>query len=222
MSSFRAFPGIINHLWSKFEDYCDENNLKVEVIPGDGYCFLNAVRKCLLYDFYEFHTMKGFQQIITQHLVENCDKYTQWHGDADKLVFDVTEFFNDRKKFNTDIVDVLVLATADALGLLIKIYRESPAGNIRLTETGEKAAKCIIHLQLTGTGGTASNPTYTGDQHYNALIIKFKNFKNVDTQSDPFEHCEESNKPEEPTPSTSGAEPSTNFIDLTSPLKKRP
>ena len=175
-----------------------------------------------MYDFYEFHTMKGFQQIITHHLVENCDKYTQWHGDADKLVFDATEFFNDRKKFNTDIVDVLVLATADALGLLIKIYRDSPAGNIRLTETGEKVAKCVIHLQLTGTGGTASNPTYTGDQHYNALIIKFKNFKNVDTQSDPFEHCEESNKPEEPTSSTSGAEPSTSFIDLTSPLKKRP
>ena len=126
VSSFRSFPGIINHLWSKFEDYCDENNLKLELIAGDGYRFLNAVRKCLLYDFYEFHTMKGFQQIITQHLLENCEKYTQWHGDADKLVFDVTEFFNDRKKFNTNIVDVLVLATADALGLLIKIYRESP------------------------------------------------------------------------------------------------
>ena len=139
----RAFPGIINHLWSKFEDYCDENNLKLEIIAGDGHCFLNAVRKCLLYDFYEFHTMKGFQQIITQHLVEHCEKYPQWHGDADKLVFDATEFFNDRKKFNTDIVDVLVLATADALGLLIKIYRESPAGNIRLTETGEKEVKRV-------------------------------------------------------------------------------
>ena len=120
MSPFRAFPGIINHLWSKFEDYCDENNLKLEVIPGDGYCFLNAVRKCLLYDFYEFHTMKGFQQIITQHLVENCDKYTQWHGDADKLVFDATEFFNDRKKFNTDIVDVLVQPQQMHLGFSLR------------------------------------------------------------------------------------------------------
>ena len=221
-SSYRAFAGIINYLWSKFEEYCEENNLKLEEIVGDGYCFINAVRKCLLYDFHEFHTVKGFQQIITRHLVDHFDQYTKWYGDPDELVYDATEFFNDRKKFNTDVVDVLVLATADALGLLIKIYRESPAGNIRLTEAGSKACKRVIHLKLSGTGGTASNPTYTGDQHYDALIIKFKNFPDVDTESDPFERCEKTDEPEEPTPSTSSGEPPSFFIDLTSPLKKRP
>ena len=100
--------------------------------------------------------------------------------------------------------------------------RESPAWNIRLTEAGDKAAKCVLHLKLIGTGGTASNPTYTGDQHYHVLIIKFKNITNVDTEADPLEHCETTNQPEEPTPPTSSAEPSSSFIDLTSPLKKRP
>ena len=38
-----------------------------------GFCFLNAVRKCILHDFYKFYTMSTIQQIITEHLIHNFE-----------------------------------------------------------------------------------------------------------------------------------------------------
>ena len=117
--------------------------------------------------------MSTIQQIITEHLIQNFEKYTDWHGgNADQLVYEATEFFNDRN-FTADIVDIIVQATGDALDICIKILRRSPAGNIQITETGNTLAERVIHLKLSGTGGTASNRDYTGDNHYDALTLKF-------------------------------------------------
>ena len=56
----------------------------------------------------------------------------------------------------------------------MKIFRQSPAGNIQVVESGNKDSPRIINLKLSGTGGTAMNPDYTGDNHYDALTVKFK------------------------------------------------
>ena len=77
----------------------------------------------MMYDFYECHTLSRVKEIVTEHLIAHFDEYTEWHGgNADQLVYEVTSFFADQKKFNSDVVDVVVQATADAFGLLIKIY----------------------------------------------------------------------------------------------------
>ena len=95
----------------------------------------------MLHDFYKFYTMSTIQQIITEHLIQNFEKYTDWHGgNADQLVYEATEFFNDRN-FTADIVDIIVQATGDALDICIKILRRSPAGNIQITETGTHLLK---------------------------------------------------------------------------------
>ena len=74
----------------------------------------------MLHDFYNFYTMSTIQQIITEHLIQNFEKYTDWHGgNADQLVYEATEFFNDRN-FTADIVDIIVQATGDALDICIK------------------------------------------------------------------------------------------------------
>ena len=84
----------------------------------------------MLHDFYKFYSMTNIQRIITEHLIENCRNYTDWHGgNADQLVYEATEFFNDRN-FPADVVDIIVQATGDALDICIKILRKSPAGNI--------------------------------------------------------------------------------------------
>ena len=71
--------------------------------------------------------MTNLQQLITNYLIENSDKYTEWHGQsADKLVYESTEFFNDRN-FNQDVVDIIVQATGDALNVKLKVFRRSPA-----------------------------------------------------------------------------------------------
>lgn len=118
--------------------------------------------------------MTNIQRIITEHLIENCRNYTDWHGgNADQLVYEATEFFNDRN-FTADVVDIIVQATGDALDICIKILRKSPAGNIQITETGNTHSPRVIHLKLSGDGGTALNRDYTGDNHYDALTLKFK------------------------------------------------
>ena len=54
------------------------------------------------------------------------------------------------------------------------------------------------------------NRTYTGDNHYDSLTVKFKNFTNIDTESDPFEKCQDPEETEQPTQSTS-SDPSTSM-----------
>ena len=161
----------------------------------------------MLHDFYKFYTMSTIQQIITEHLIQNFEKYTDWHGgNADQLVYEATEFFNDRN-FTADIVDIIVQATGDALDICIKILRRSPAGNIQITETGNTLAERVIHLKLSGTGGTASNRDYTGDNHYNALTLKFKQIPKLPDMSEP---------------PMKRKDPPESIIDLTtSPMKKR-
>ena len=161
----------------------------------------------MLHDFYKFYTLKKLQEIVTEHLIANFIKYTEWHGSsADQLVYEATEFFNDRN-FTADIVDIIVQATGDALDICMKIFRRSPAGNIQVVETGNRDSRWIIHLKLSGTGGTAINPDYTGDNHYDALTLKFKEIPKLLSLDEP---------------TTKQEEPEGGFIDLTeSPLKKR-
>ena len=165
----------------------------------------------MLHDFYKFYSMTNIQRIITEHLIENCRNYTDWHGgNADQLVYEATEFFNDRN-FTADVVDIIVQATGDALDICIKILRKSPAGNIQITETGNTHSPRVIHLKLSGDGGTALNRDYTGDNHYDALTLKFKKIPKLPDLSEPEQEKGDKRK-----------EVPESCIDLTtSPLKKR-
>ena len=149
--------------------------------------------------------MSKLQEKVTAHLIEKFDDYTAYHGgNPDQLVFEATEFFNNRN-FTADVVDVIICATANALEICMKIYRRSPAGNIQIYELGNNTAARVVHLKLSGTGGTATNKDYTGDNHYDALTVKFKESPTI---------------PDIDLPEMT--EPTEDVIDLTSPLKKRP
>ena len=150
--------------------------------------------------------MTNLQQLITNYLIENSDKYTEWHGQsADKLVYESTEFFNDRN-FNEDVVDIIVQATGDALNVKLKVFRRSPAGNIQLSEVGDLTSQRVLHLKLSCSEKSQLNPEYTGDNHYDALTVLYKN---INTKLEP-----ESNKDKDTE------EP---FVDLTliSPVKQK-
>ena len=84
--------------------------------------------------------MSKLQEKVTAHLIEKFDDYTAYHGgNPDQLVFEATEFFNNRN-FTADVVDVIICATANALEICMKIYRRSPAGNIHIYELGNNTA----------------------------------------------------------------------------------
>ena len=63
-------------------------------VCGDGYCLLNSIQTCYLYDVGKVVSIGKMKRLMTQHMVENPDKYTAWHvGDSNTLVEDVTIFF---------------------------------------------------------------------------------------------------------------------------------
>ena len=114
-------------------------------------------------------TLEKLKTIIIAHLIENADKYVEWHkGSADELVYDATQFFTDRD-FDTDIVDVLILATADALNVQLFIYKRSIKGKIEILMHGSKTATCRIYLKFS-TAATKKHPNYTGANHYDAVV----------------------------------------------------
>ena len=111
-------------------------------------------------------------------MIENSEKYVNFHGcSADKLVFEATEFFNDRK-FTRDVVDILVQATADALKLKMEIYRRSPAGNIQCQIVESECSTMQISLQFVTS--STRNLSYTGANHYNS-VTKVDPTANLDT-----------------------------------------
>ena len=67
----------------------------------------------------------------------------------------------------------------------MKIFRQSLAGNIQVVQSGNKDSPWIIHLKLSVTGGTAMNPDYTGDNHYDALTGKFKEMPKLPSLDEP-------------------------------------
>ena len=176
------------------------NNLREVVIPRDGYCFPNAVRKCMIHDFYKFYTKDQLEKIVCDHLHENFEQYTAYHNYThEQLIKEAKEFFNEGN-FNRDIVDLFVHATGNALDIQLNIFRRSPAGNILELFQGNTKSSRAINLKLSGSG------IYTGGNHYDALPVKYKNV----TQLPRIE--EERGQ----------TEPSTSYIDLTSGLFNSP
>ena len=164
-SSFRQFSGIIQERWDNFESFCVDKGLRVNSIAGDGFCFLKAVMRSLFLDHRYVISFKRSQEKITQFLIDNSNKYSDFHEDgADRLVY---EFFNDGK-FTRDVVDILIQATADALQLKVNIDRRSPAGNIQCQVIEADCPVMEISLQFV-TCQTRTNHSYTGANHYNSV-----------------------------------------------------
>ena len=56
-------------------------------IAGDGFCFLKAVMMSLYLDHRYVISFRRLKEKITQHLIDNSEKYVDFHGGStDKLV----------------------------------------------------------------------------------------------------------------------------------------
>ena len=152
-------PCIIEHRWSDFTRFAELNNLREVIIPGDGYCFPNAVRKCMMHDFYKFYTKDQLEKTVCDHLQQNFGQYTAYHNyNHEELIKEVKQFFNEGN-FNQDIVDLFVYATGNALDIQLNIFRGSQAGNILELFQGNTNSSRAINLKLSGSGH------YTGGNH---------------------------------------------------------
>ena len=107
-------------------------NRKVETIPGNGFCFIQSLIKCLEKDHKIPYTYQSVIELIINTLCTKIMKYVNYHeADIpiesmatlhDALIEDALAFFKNHT-YIQNIVDVLVHAAADALNVCLYIYQ---------------------------------------------------------------------------------------------------
>ena len=146
----RDTSGIINTLtWTEknVQKYLDDSGYEVNKVRGNGFCILAAVARCLLFDHSYLVSIGQIQERIIQHLIRRPDLYEGFpSGTPEALATEAANFFED-KNFNRDLVDMLLLAVANALYLRIKIIRVGAlrAGNFLTPLPNLQVFPGIIH-----------------------------------------------------------------------------
>ena len=132
-------------------------------------------------DLMKIITVSKMKQKITEYLIENGKKYTQWYsGTLDNLVYDATEFFSTGN-YNHDICDLMLKICSDTLDVNICVYQKSVNGQIKVINHTTPAAADNIKLKFT------YNASNNEENHYDSITIKANTKINRVTSSDIFE-----------------------------------
>ena len=125
----RKHPTILHQKWANLETDIRKHNLEIVPIQANGYCFLNSILTCLLWDYGDTLTLEDCITKIVTHLCQNHRKYSAFHQisctkyAADQLISNALDFFRNGQ-FLTDVVDLLMQITVDALNLELFIYQK--------------------------------------------------------------------------------------------------
>ena len=81
-------------------------------------CFLTCMQICLEWDFNQHCILTGIKDKILDEIVEHLDFYSEFHHDLSKgqVVHDCIKYLTENK-YMIDIVDVVVMACANAIGV---------------------------------------------------------------------------------------------------------
>ena len=96
-------------------------------VRSDGFCFLHAVGMVLYMDHDEMVTLDNMESSILDHLPSNVNYYKLFY--TGHVLKDAQRYF----KFGMyckNVLDLIVVATARALDLNLRIYQKGPTGNI--------------------------------------------------------------------------------------------
>ena len=163
--------------WENLDTHLRKHNLQIFNIAGDGYCFLNSVLKCLYNDYGDTLTLEDCITKIVSHLCIHHRQYTAFHHSesqiyaSDKLVADALDFFRTGR-FNTDIVDLLMQITCDALNLHLFIYQrhETLVQVLNFASRHPDPGHCIDLKQRVVRVKYIHNNLHSGGNHYDAVI----------------------------------------------------
>ena len=142
--------------------------MEITTVRGDGFCFLTSVCKAIEINYGEVIAIEKCMEIIMRYLVQNFTRYTSYHhqkseaySPGDTLIADVIDFFASRK-YNTDIVDLLMQITTDALDLDLHIYQNN-AGCVQVFNFISQNPKKVVHVKFT------HDDQYPLGNHYDAI-----------------------------------------------------
>ena len=113
-------------------------------------------------DCNEEMTLGKLQSSILDHMAANVNYYKHFH--TGHVLKDVKRYF----KFGTycdSVVDLIVVATARALNLNLKIYQIGPTGKTQILEHITHATAKEAHLKFT------HDPSNVANNHYEAILL---------------------------------------------------
>ena len=148
-------------------------------------------------------TIQKATENIMKYLCVNFNRYTEYHQKklepttGDTLISDVIDFFASRN-YNTNIVDLLMQISADALQLELSIYQNN-SGRVQVYNFTSDNPKYFLHLKFS------HDPKHPQGNHYDA-ITKIQANTNVQIISE---------RPEMVSPTIQATNPSEAYIDLT-------
>ena len=178
--------------WDKLPQFVHKPRQQVIPIRDDGFCFLETVCMAVCMDHDEEMSLEKLQSSILEHMAANVDYYQNFH--TGNILKDVKKYFK-LGTYCDSVVDIIVIATARALNMNLKIYQKATSGNIQILEhvTNETAKE--IHLKYTHDNCNIAK------NHYDAMLLLEEH-----TPS----HTDEQVTIESPCPSTIGQ---PTFID---------
>ena len=143
--------------------------MDIHITPGDGYCFLNSVVYCLQNNYNDSITLEELIRKIVSHMCLHYEDYTNFHTfdesplpPSDTLIEDALEFFK-YGNYMSDIVDLLMQITADALRINLFIYQKS-GENIQVLNFQHPLADRIVRVRFT------HDNIHSQRNHYDSII----------------------------------------------------
>ena len=107
--------------WENRLDFLCSHEMYVKDVPGDGFCFLNALQVSLKAHCGLQYSIPDLCNLLMDYIAENCIELSNFHFSEEKMLEECLEFFLSRD-YNQDCVDIIVSAAAEALKISISIY----------------------------------------------------------------------------------------------------
>ena len=124
--------------------------MEVRRVRGDGFCFLSSVVCALRNDYGMSLEIEGLVRFLCNYILDNGDRYVPFYrGNKESLLDDAIAFFED-KRYDRDVVDLLISITADALSVRMKIYQRAGRQVQLVIQECKSSFYKTIHLRYTG------------------------------------------------------------------------
>ena len=138
-------------------------------------CFLKSIQISLQRDLNEDHTLTQLKDKILDELVEHVDFYADFHDNVSKgqLIHDSLRYLNENQ-YTIDVVDVVVMACANALKSNLYILSRSGADALMVAYTNRNTTNRNIFLKYNRHGGNVH-----GADHYGAIVDKLDACANI-------------------------------------------
>ena len=153
--------------WCDIDQHVEKYGKHVLTVAVDGMCFLTSVQMCMKHDLDIEYSLAEIKEKLLNEVIEDLDFYQSYHtGNKLKLVQDIFSYTN-RNQFTLDVVDVVVNACANSLGINMYIFSRNGRDVLLLPTFSRKQVpkNKSIFLKYDRFGGNI----HSGD-HYSPIV----------------------------------------------------